>query len=104
MLLARDDALLAEVQLEWWESDGSENHHLVARIGQFLATQWLKDIPEYRNRTFVDGSTLEEQYDTRLAYLSAYIDGIVRKGLFREDGAGYEKWTVGVLHNLYDFA
>lgn len=102
---AKANSLLAEAQRGAWEFEGSENHHVSSKVGDFLAAQFLKDIPEYAGRKYDDGSTPQQQYEARLAYWNKWIDERAKRGLFIEDGgSSYQNYTLEALINLRDFA
>ncbi len=102
---AKANSLLAEAKRGVWDMDGSENHHVTSKVSDFLVAQFLKDIPAYADLKYDDGSTLQEQYVSRLAYWNEWIDSRVRRGLFMEDGgSSYQNYTVEALLNLRDFA
>ncbi len=87
-----------------WDTKGGENGQVTNSVGNLLATQFLKDIPDYASQKFKDGSTAREQYDGWLAYLSRWLDERVKRGQFQEYGASYQDYTFSALVNLRDFA
>jgi hypothetical protein len=95
---------LAEARRDVWADEGSENHHVTSAVSDFLAAQFLKDIPAYAGLKCDDGSTLHQQYEARLDYWSRWLDQHARRGLFEEDGSSYENYTIEALFNLRDLA
>ena len=95
---------LSDAKRDPWDSKGGENGQVTNTVGTLLAAQFLKDLPEYANRKFKDGSTAGEQYDAWLAYMSRWLDARVKYGQFQEYGASYQEYTLNALLNLRDFA
>lgn len=102
---AKANSKLAEAQRGVWDMEGSENHHMASKVSDFLVAQYLSLIPEYANLKYDDGSTLQQQYEARLAYWNEWIDEHAKRGLFIEDGgSSYQNYTIEALFNLRDFA
>lgn len=95
---------LADTKRDPWDSRGSENGQVTNSVGNLLAAQYLKDLPEYANRTYKDGSTARQQYDARVVAMSQWLDERVKYGQFQEYGASYQDYTLSALINLRDFA
>jgi hypothetical protein len=96
---------LAEAKRGVWDMDGSENHHMASKVSDFLVARFLKDLPDYAELPYEDGSTPQQQYAARLIYWSDWIDSRVRRGLFMEDGgSSYQNYTLEALLNLRDFS
>ena len=95
---------IAEAKRDPWDSRGGENGMVTNSVGNLLAAQYLRALPEYANQKFKDGSTAAEQYDAWRAYVSAYLDEHVKRGQFQEYGASYQEYTLSALINLFDFA
>ena len=102
--IAKVNGEVDAAKIDVWESDGSENHHVTSRMGDFLAARFLKDIPEYAALKYDDGSTPREQYDAWRGYWSRWIDERAKRGLLTEDGSSYENYTIEAFLNLRDFA
>ncbi len=99
---AKANSKLAEAQRDVWAQEGSENHHMTSKVSDFLVAQFLKDIPAYAQLKYDDGSTLQQQYEARLAYWSKWLDERARRGLFEEDGSSYQNYVIEALFNLHD--
>ena len=61
---------LADANRDPWDTKGGENGQVTNSVGNLLAAQFLKDLPDYASRKFKDGSTAREQYDGWRAALS----------------------------------
>jgi hypothetical protein len=95
---------LADAKRDSWDSKGGENGQVTNSVGNLVAAQFLKDLPDYANRKYKDGSTAKEQYDAWLSYMSRWLDERVKHGQFQEYGASYQEYTLSALLNLRDFA
>jgi hypothetical protein len=104
-LTAKSNSKLAEARRGVWEMEGSENHHLSSKTCDLLAAQFLRRLPEYANQKYDDGSTLQEQYETRRRHFSAWFDEHARHGQFVEAGSpSYQGDSIAALFNMRDFA
>lgn len=102
---ARANSKLAEAKRPVWDMEGSENHHLSSKTCDLLAAQFLRNIPEYANQKYDDGSTLAEQYEARRAYFLEWIDARAKRGQFVEAGSpSYQAESINAMFNLRDFA
>ena len=63
---------LADANRDPWDTKGGENGQVTNSVGNLLAAQFLKDLPDYASRKFKDGSTAREQYDGWRAALSQF--------------------------------
>lgn len=96
---------LADAQESSWMQDGSENHNLMAMIGELLAAQFLRKNPAYANEKYDDGTDLETMYQAWNKRMHAWFDTRVRAGLFTEWGSSsYEEPIANAFLNLRDFA
>ena len=78
---------------------------LRARSCDLLAAQFLRNIPEYANQKYDDGSTLAEQYEVRRAYFLKWFDERAKRGQFVEAASpSYQGDSIDALFNLRDFA
>ncbi len=103
--IAKANSKLAEARRGLWDMEGSENHHLTSKSGDFLAAQYLRHIPAYANQRYDDGSTLAEQYDVRRRHFLGWYDERAKRGQFVEAASpSYHGWSVLALFNLRDFA
>lgn len=104
-LAAKANSKLAEAKRDVWDMEGSENHHLSSKTCDLLAAQFLRNIPEYANQKYDDGSTPAQQYEARRAYFLKWIDARAKRGQFVEAGSpSYQAESVTALFNLRDFA
>lgn len=103
--VAKANGKLAEAKRDVWDSEGSENHHLASKTCDLLAAQFLRKIPKFADQKYDDGSTLEEQYQSRRAYFLAWLDERAKRGQFTEAASpSYQGDSIATLFNLYDFA
>jgi hypothetical protein len=102
---ARANSKLAEARRPVWDMEGSENHHLSSKTCDLLAAQFLRNIPEYAQQKYDDGSTLAEQYEARRAYFLKWLDERAKRGQFVEAGSpSYQAESIQAIFNLRDFA
>jgi len=102
---AKANSKLSEAKRDVWDMEGSENHHLASKTCDLLAAQFLRNIPEYAQQSYDDGSTPAEQYEARRAYFLQWLDARARRGQFVEAGSpSYQPDSIGALFNLRDFA
>ena len=103
--VAKANSKLAEAKRDVWDMEGSENHHLASKTCDFLAAQFLRNIPTYADRKLDDGSTLAQQYEARLAYFLKWFDERAKWGQFVEAGSpSYQGDSINSLFNVRDFA
>ncbi len=95
---------LASPERVWWYW-GSENHHLMAWVSLWGAAQIFEDHPDYRNRTYGDGSKPAEMAKAFDEYFKEYARQRASKGLLVEIAAPtYVKYSLNTWYNLADFA
>ncbi len=103
--VAKQNSKLAEAKRGIWDMEGSENHHLSSKSCDFLVAQFLRNLPEYANQKYDDGSTLAEQYEARRAHFLKWFDERAKRGQFVEAGSpSYQSDSIAALFNLRDFA
>jgi hypothetical protein len=103
--VAKANSKLSEGGRPVWDMEGSENHHLSSKSGDFLAMQFLRKIPEYATQLLDDGSTLDQQYEVRRAYWLSWFDERAKRGQFVEAASpSYQGDSINALFNLRDFA
>lgn len=103
--IAKANSKLADAKRDVWEQHASENLHVVKVFGNFLAAQFLKDLPAYSSLKYDDGSTLDEQYHAWRNYVSDWIDERAKRGLFVEAASpSYQPHTMNAIFNIRDFA
>lgn len=103
--VARANSKLAEAKRGIWEMEGSENHHISSKSCDLLAAQFLRNIPEYANQKYDDGSSLAEQYQVRRDYFLNWFDERAKRGQFVEAASpSYQGDSVAALFNIRDFA
>lgn len=103
--VAKANSKLVEAQRDVWDMEGSENHHLASKVCDFLVAQYLRNIPEYADQKYDDGSTPEEQYQARRAYFMKLLDERAKRGQFVEAASpSYQADSVAAIFNLRDFA
>lgn len=83
---------------------GSENHNFAHVSGGYLAAQFLRQLPQYKNLKYDDGSNLNQQYLAWKKYLSKWFDERFKHGLLVEVGSGYEEDTLAAILGIYDFS
>jgi hypothetical protein len=94
-------ALTNSGHLNW----GSENHHIMFWTSFWGAAHIFKDHPDYKNRTYTDGSTPAEMAIAFDEYFKAYARERATKGLLWEVASPtYSKYTLNAWYNLADFA
>lgn len=87
-----------------WHVEGSENHHLMRIYTKWHFSKILKELPQYKDRTTLDGHTPAQHYEAWTAYAKQYIKERAKKGLFIEfanDLYGME--SLKSVYTLYDF-
>ena len=63
-----------------------------------------KELPEYRNRKYEDGSTAAQQYQAWSEYIVAYCQARAKKSLCAEMRSdGYNSTLIKGFYNFYDF-
>lgn len=88
----------------WW-TWGSENHHLMAWVSFWGAAQIFKGHPDYKNRSYDDGTKPAEMAAAFDAYFKHFARERASKGLLVEIASPtYAKYSLNTLYNLYDFA
>jgi len=103
--VAKANSKLAEAKRGLWDMEGSENHHLTSKTSDLLAAQFLRNIPEYSDIKYDDGSTLDEQYEVRRRHFLVWYDERAKSGQFVEGASpSYHGWSTLALFNLRDFA
>lgn len=94
----------ADLDKVWWVW-GSENHHLMAWVSFWGAAQIFEAHPDYKNRTYSDGTTPAEMAAAFDAYFKLYASERASKGLLVEIASPtYVKYSLNTFYNLYDFA
>lgn len=95
---------LADPQKVWWVW-GSENHHLMAWVSFWGAAQIFEEHPDYKNRTYADGTTPVEMAVAFDEYFKLFARERASKGLLVEVASPtYSKYTLNTLYNLADFS
>lgn len=88
-----------------WRLQNSENHSLVAWSSHLLASQFLKNSPDFANRAFEDGRTPAQHYEDWRDFWSRLMDERAKRGMYVEVGSPtYEKYTRGAFQNIRDFS
>lgn len=94
----------ADLDKVWWVW-GSENHHLMAWVSFWGAAQIFEQHPDYKNRSYSDGTTPAEMAAAFDAYFKQYASERAAKGLLVEIASPtYAKYSLNTFYNLYDFA
>ena len=95
---------LADAKKVWWMW-GSENHHLMAWVSFWGAAQIFEEHPDYKDRTYDDGTTPAEMAAAFDTYFKLWLRERATKGLLVEIASPtYAKYSLNTLYNLYDFA
>jgi hypothetical protein len=88
-----------------WKYWGSENHHLMMTSSIWGVANIFKNLPEYKNKKLKDGTTMAQMAKLMDEYYKLFFREKAMKGLFTEVAcAGYAKYTLNSMYNLYDFA
>ncbi len=88
-----------------WTLRSSENHSLASRSSFLLVSQFLKNSPEFANRSFEDGRTPAQHYAVWREYWSRLMDERARRGLYIEVGSPtYEDDSRKAIQNIRDFS
>lgn len=104
-IVAKANSKLSEAKRGVWDMEGSENHHLCSKSCDFLAAQFLRNIPAYANQKYDDGSSPTEQYEARRTYFLKWFDERAKRGQFVEAGSpSYQHDSLNALFNLRDFS
>jgi len=87
----------------WWLG-GTEN--LAGRKWACLwgAAQILATHPDYRDRTYEDGTSVQEMAQAFDDYYKLFIRERASKGLLVEVNSGYNGWTLNAWYNIADFS
>jgi len=93
----------ANPERTWWIW-GSENHGAMSRSGFWGTAHILKDVPEYRDRRYEDGSTPAQMATAWDTFFKRFARERAGKGLLVEIGSTYNKYTLQGWYNLADFA
>lgn len=88
---------------DWWFWN-SENHHGQAWTGFWGAAHIFADHPDYKHRTYDDGTTPAEMARAFDDYYKRFARERAAKGLLVEINSNYNKYTLGGWYNIYDFA
>lgn len=93
------------VNLDEYYLYGSGNHHVIKRTAWLLGTQILKEHPDYKDRTLMDGHTVKEHYDAWNEYWKNDIVQRSKVGMEIEYASnGYYKYTMDCFFTLREFA
>ena len=88
-----------------WKYWGSENHHLMMTSSIWSVTNIFKNLLKYKNKKLKDGTTMAQMAKLMDNYYKLFFREKAMKGLFTEiASAGYAKYTLNTMYNLYDFA
>ncbi len=71
-------------------SEGTENHKMIVNAARLLSRELM-------------GKTTDTGYKSIVDFLIERLRGIGKRGL-REWGAGYSKWTIEAILNVFDFS
>ena len=83
----------------------SENHSFSSRSSFLLVSQFLKNSPEFANRTFEDGRRPAEHYAAWREYWSRLMDERAKRGMYVEVGSpSYEHYSRKAIQNIRDFS
>ena len=87
-----------------WHMYGSENHHAMDFTINWHFAKLAKDLPEYKNRKYEDGSIASQQYDAWTKYIITYCRERAKKSLCAEMRSdGYNSTLIKGFYNFYDF-
>lgn len=87
-----------------WHQYGSENHHAMDFTINWHFAKIAKDRPDFRDRKYLDGSTVEQQFKAWSKYVVAYCQSRARKSLCAEMRSdGYNSTLIKGFYNFYDF-
>jgi hypothetical protein len=87
-----------------WTMRGSENHAFASQSAYLLASQFLKNSPDFENRRYQDGRLPVEHYEAWRNYFLRLLDERVKRGLFVEVASPtYEHRSRQAIQNIRDF-
>jgi len=98
------------ISAEWeesrtWHVAESENHHLMKLSTLWHFSRFLKEAPQYREKTYNDGHTAGEHHAAWTSYACEYLRQRAKKGLFIEMANGsYGSHSIKGIYNFHDFA
>lgn len=88
-----------------WKIRGSENHAFAAQTSFLLASQFLKNSPEFATRPYEDGRMPGEHYEVWRRFFSVLLDERAKRGIYVEVGSPYyEDETRQAIQNIRDFS
>jgi len=88
-----------------WTIRGSENHAFAAQASFLLVSQFLKNSPDFANRTYEDGRKPAEHYEVWRRFWSRLLDERAKRGIYVEVASpSYEDETRQAIQNIRDFA
>ena len=86
----------------WWS--GSENYHVIDPVSFWGATQILAGHPDYRDRNYSDGTSVQEMARAFNDYFKGFARERASKGLLMEVSSAYNNLTINALYNVADFS
>lgn len=105
---ASNKAFLTDADLSFnnsWRIRESENHSAMMDHLCWGAAKILRRFEPYKDMTYSDGSTAEEQYHAWTTFLIEYLRERGKRGLFVEFHSNtYTKYTSQNFYNYYDLA
>lgn len=88
-----------------WTLRGSDNHTFSAQSSLLLASQFLKNSPDFADRPYEDGRKPAEHYEAWRKYWSKVMDERAKRGIYIEIASPhYEDETRQAIQNIRDFA
>lgn len=86
-----------------WDIEESENHNVVRKSVDYLASLALSKSTIYQNATFTDGTSVNDHLTAGITYWKAYFLSRAQKGLEVEiHSPTYTKYTLQCYYNICD--
>ncbi len=87
-----------------WNYYGSENHHVMDFTINWHYAKLARDMPGFKERKWIDGSTAEQQYTAWNEYFIAYAQARAKKSICAEMRSdGYNTTWIKGFYNFHDF-
>ncbi len=87
-----------------WHYYGSENHHVMDFTINWHYAKLAREMPDFKDRKWIDGSTAERQYKAWSEYFIAYAQSRAKKGICAEMRSdGYNTTWIKGFYNFHDF-
>lgn len=84
--------------------NGSENHEMMRTANILMASQILKNTPEYKDAKLPGGVSIEERYTQWNRFFKHRWVQMSKHGLLAESFADYGKYTLPEIYNMADYS